>query len=239
MNAAETRPITLTVADWHALAIRISDETDGAVVAGDPRGIVGLADSIRDTLSARIGGDWHTPDKPATVALTLDQSALAFALLDKWADVSEQLGHHDDAVEQRRIRDRIGAAMTAVPGWSQTRDSFLDPDTVHDYPAPEPDLTGMPPTHPGADRGVPPDSRGRIPPANAHLYEPLGEPDTDDTAEANAHLYEPLGEPDTDDTAEANAHLYEPAAEPDTGNTVKEPWAAALEDLTRQRRQQS
>ncbi|WP_067473713.1 hypothetical protein [Actinomadura hibisca] len=216
MNAAETRPIALTVGDWHTLLICISDETDGAIVRGDPRGIVGLADSIRDTVAAHVRDGWHTPDKPVTVALTLDQSALAFALLDKWADIDEQRGHHDDAAEQRHIRDRIGATMATVPEWPQTRDGFLDPDTVHNYPAPEPDLTGMPPTHSGADRGVPAGSRGRIPAATAHLYEPAAEPDSRDIAEVVAHPYEPAA-----------------------SDTVKEPWIAALEDLIRQRQQES
>ncbi|MGI5171248.1 hypothetical protein ACQEU3_43545 [Spirillospora sp. CA-253888] len=210
MNAAETRPLTLAVADWHALMICISDETDCAVVAGDPRGIMGLADSVRDTVGTRVGGERHLPDRAVTVALTLDQTALAFALLDRWADVAEQLGHHDSATEERRVRDRIGAAMANVPEWPQSRDGFLDPDTVHDYAAPEPDLTGMPPFHPG----VPDGSRGRIPEATAHLYEPAGE-------------------------SAGAADLHAPIAEPDTSDTIKEPWAAALEELTRQRRREA
>ncbi|GAA2293812.1 hypothetical protein GCM10010402_60440 [Actinomadura luteofluorescens] len=158
-------PIPMTVAQWGVVDGSTDNEIDGAVVAGDLKGIEALATSIREdawdqVLHSKGRQDWPPREQEIVVALTLPQWALAYAIVDRWAQTAEEIGDTESADTERRVRDRIQGAMAQVPGWMQTRDGFLDTDAVHDYRAPGPDLSAMPTfdTH-----GIMLYPRGRVP----------------------------------------------------------------------------
>ena len=149
MAVGSRHPIPMTVAQWAVVDASTDNEIDGAVVAGDPTGTVALATSIREDawdqiLHSKGRQDWPLQDQKIVVALTLNQWALAHAIVDRWAQVAEEAGDAKNADTERRVRDRIQDAMAQVPGWTQTRDSFLDTDAVHDFRDPELDPSAMP-----------------------------------------------------------------------------------------------
>ncbi|NDU73834.1 hypothetical protein GWI34_14475 [Actinomadura sp. DSM 109109] len=165
MAIGSRHSIPLTVAQWGVVDGSTDNEVDGAVVGGDPRGIVMLATSIREDAQDQIihsqgRQDWPPQDQEIVVALTLTQWALAHAIVDRWAQVAEEAGDTENADAERRVRDRIQDAMAQVPGWTQARDRFLDTDAVHDYRDSGPDPSAMPAV---ATDGILLDPRGRVP----------------------------------------------------------------------------
>ncbi|MGI5170449.1 Lsr2 family DNA-binding protein [Spirillospora sp. CA-253888] len=149
---SELLPITMTPEAWQIVLQAIADESAGATIEQDPRGVLGIADSIRRTEPEPA----HDAGYPTVhLLLTLDQWAFACAAIGHRAEVAESLGHHDDATRQRNICRLIGDSMSAEPGWHDALLGFTDRAVAHDHQAPEPDFSGMPPTSPDAsDIGV-------------------------------------------------------------------------------------
>ncbi|MFI6515440.1 hypothetical protein ACIBF1_07745 [Spirillospora sp. NPDC050679] len=142
---SELHPITITPETWQIVLQAISDEFADATVEQDPRGILGIADSIRGTEPEPA----HDAGYPTVhLFLTSDQWAFACATVEHRADVAESLGH--DATRQRHVCQLIGHAMSAVPGWNDALLGFIDRNVVHGHRASEPDFSGIPPTGPGA-----------------------------------------------------------------------------------------
>ncbi|MGI5202352.1 hypothetical protein ACQEU6_12375 [Spirillospora sp. CA-108201] len=165
MAVGSRHPISMTVAQWGAVDGSTDNEIDGAVVTGNPTGIVALATSIREDawdqiLHSKGRQDWPPQDQEIVVVLTLTQWALAHAIVDRWAQVAEEVGDTENADTTRRVRDRIQDAMAQMPEWMQTRDSFLDTDAVHDFGDPGPDPSAMPAID---TQEIMLDPRGRVP----------------------------------------------------------------------------
>ena len=109
--------VMMTTRQWQVIDGTIDNEVDTAVMNGDPQGVSGLGQRVRQAGWDQIVGSaegWPPDDAVITITLTRSQWALVVEVLNRWAQVAELVGHGDEAQFGRHIRSLVMAQLETL-----------------------------------------------------------------------------------------------------------------------------